>query len=139
MYFVRSLLKSNRLLTSCCNNTKLENPGPALPHYLRYFLFASCLFVCVLLFYLRFAFLFSFCFFICVLPIHLRFQLYYSLFSFFNLCSLLLFVFSFFSICIFFFYLCFLFCFSLTLLGLRTNQTLESQVMNQNSNLINTT
>ena len=52
-----------RKCTSCCNNTKLENPGPALPHYLRLV-------------------------FICVLPFFLRFQLYFSLFSFLNVCFL---------------------------------------------------
>ena len=44
-----------------------ENPGPALPRYLRFaFLFAFCFFICVLLFYLRFTFLFVFSFLICV-------------------------------------------------------------------------
>ena len=81
-------------------NTDLENPGPALPQYLRFtFLFAFHFFICVLLFHLRFSFLLAFYFFICVLPFYLSFQLYFSLFSFFNVFSFL--------ICVFFFYFCY--------------------------------
>ena len=37
-----------RRCTSWSNNTKLENPGPALPRYVRItFLFAFCFFICV--------------------------------------------------------------------------------------------
>ena len=60
-----------RKSTSCSNNTKFENPGSALPHYLR------LLFIWVLLFYLRFTFLFVFGRFICV------FNLLFTVFSLF--------------------------------------------------------
>ena len=64
--------------TSCINNTRLENPGPALPCYLR------LLFICVLQFYLRFTFLFAFYFSICVLLLTLLF----TFFPFFKICVL---------------------------------------------------
>ena len=104
-----------RKYISCSNNTKLENPGPALPHY-----YLFCFFICVPLFYLRFTFfIFAVLFylrfaFLCVLPFCLCFQLYFSQFSFLNLCFLFLYVFSFFNLC-FLFYLC------LTLLGHRAH------------------
>ena len=95
-----SIFNYFRKCSSCSNNTELENPGPALPQYLRFtFLFAFHFFICVLLFHLRFTILLAFYFFICVLPFYLSFQLYFSLFSFFNMFSFL--------ICVFFFYLCY--------------------------------
>ena len=75
-----------RKCAPCINNTKLENPGPALPRYLR------LLFICVLLFYLRFTILFAFYFSICIslLTLLLLFLL------FLNLCFI-------FFACVFFF------------------------------------
>ena len=73
-----SIFNYIRKCTSCCNNTKLENPGPARLHYLRLF------FICVLPFFFAFStLLFTVFLFKCV-------------FSFFLICVFLfLFVFSF--------------------------------------------
>ena len=95
---VLSIFNYMRKCTSCRNNTKLENPGPALPS----------LVICVLLFYLRFAFSFAFCFFICVLLFYLCLTFLFAcltlLFTFF-----LFFIFVFFLMCVFFFNVFFFF------------------------------
>ena len=90
-YSLLSIFNYMRKCTSCRNNTKLENPGPTLPRYL------GLLFICVLLFYLRFTFLFVFYFFICVFNLTFHFFLF------------------FFLIFVFFFFFFFFFCFPLWL------------------------